>query len=633
MTREINIRLNANRAKAVNTGHKFASGDKGITFKITVDELDTTNTTAKIVFKKSNGASVEADITAPDDVYTYKTLGNEFSVIGPVVADVKFYSEDTRVSTCTFLFEVVSDTMDGLNAGTGGYSDTLERMKESMAKAESEMVATEKEMEELSGQLTELYNEYEEMYGNTGVLNPRGIYLETEIYTVRDVVSYNDATWICRKNCTGATPSKESECWQYFAVGADLEDIISGAQQVGNAKNLDGHKAEYFAPLEKTEAIQSNQRKYVSVEGWYRVATIEGTTASLPNSVFIRLGNGYSSGGCSEIILLFSKANVLSGFDIISAKTKNTLPFSRVRCVASADNTTLHIEAYYTLSVNNICAVTTLGFSDVRSNAWKAVQFEATEETVDGFSVIASYNIPSNARVATDLDLENYMPLTGGIVHSTNIGALSVRRDGATGSAIKYENADKVLGYLGIGSSGKPLFFSADLSTEKELLHTGNMADYVLPLTGGKISKASFEPLLIENTQSDASSVYVRFLINGVNKGQLGVSSEGSPIFYSGSEGKSYNILYTGNKPTGTYTGNGDATARQINTGGIGNALLVWGGGYGAIVYPDGAIIMDGTTVTSLPVTQCSFDNGKYTVATTNAALNANGSERRYRVL
>ena len=37
-----------------------------------------------------------------------------------------------------------------------------------------------------------------------------------------------------------------------------------------------------------------------------------------------------------------------------------------------------------------------------------------------------------------------------------------------------------------------------------------------------------------------------------------------------------YNILHTGNKPTGTYTGNGSATERTIETGGIGSVVAIW---------------------------------------------------------
>lgn len=224
MNREINIRLNANREKAVTTGYKFVSGDKGIIFKIAVDGIDTTGTTAKIVFKRCNGTSVEANVTGKDNVYTYKTLGNEFEVVGLVLADVKFYENANRISTCTFTFEVASDTMDGIGAGTAGYSDTLERLTESA-------VNTEKTMMHLNEELQRLYKEYYEAFGSTGVINPRGTYSGTTAYNTRDVVFFNNTTWICRKSCTGATPRLESDYWQKF-------ETITGNYRIGIENGL-----------------------------------------------------------------------------------------------------------------------------------------------------------------------------------------------------------------------------------------------------------------------------------------------------------------------------------------------------------------------------------------------------------
>lgn len=226
MTREINIRLNANSAKVVHTGYKFASGDKGIVFRIAVESMDTVGTTAKIVFKRSNGTSVEADITEENGIYCYTTLGNEFAVVGPVTADVKFYEGEKRLSTCTFVFDVISDTMDGIGAGTGGYSDTLERMKESMEQTESEMLEVKRDMEA-----------YAEAFLGAYPFNPCGAYSETESYTVRDMVTHNDVAWVCYKDCTGATPAMDSDCWMPLAI------------KVVDAETLDGHGAEYFAPL------------------------------------------------------------------------------------------------------------------------------------------------------------------------------------------------------------------------------------------------------------------------------------------------------------------------------------------------------------------------------------------------
>lgn len=488
--KEINIRLNANRAKAVHTGIKIASGDKGIVFKIIVDELNTEGTTAKIVFKRSNGTSVEAGIEAEEGVYSYTTLGNEFAVVGQVVADVKLYKDDARISTCTFVFDVTSDTLDGLGAGTGGYSDTLERMKKTMEEimaqmretmdgAEEDIEEAEKKMSDLTADLEALYQEYVDAFGNTGPFNPRGPYSEAETYTVRDLVTHDDASWVCYRNCTGATPSKESDCWQYFAVGAEvnLDDIIDGTTQVGNAKTLDGHGADVFA---------------------------------------------------------------------------------------------------------------------------KAA------------------------------DLSNYLPKSGGKLTDNVV----IEKEGNAEVRYELKNGNKNISFVigsdgsyGIYEVGRGWLFLSDANGNRSFDGT---ASGNLPLNGGgTVQAAGSQPLKVKNTISNL--VFIPFHgIDGL-MGYLGF--DGKTPRFADTNGGAYNLLHTGNKPTGTYTGNGDATARTIATGGIGKALLVYGGGYGAIVYPDGAIIMNGTTVTSLPVTQCSFNDGNLVLATANAALNTSGGERGYIVL
>lgn len=470
MNREINIRLNANRAKAVHTGHKFASGDKGIVFRIAVDELDTTGTTAKIVFKRSNGTSVEAGITGKDGIYSYTSLGNEFAVVGPVTADVKFYEKENRVSTCTFVFDVTSDTLDGIGAGTAGYSDTLERMKKSMEQAEADILAAkvelenraeeilqqmkdtaesaeedvetaEQKMDDLSADLEALYQEYVDAFGSTGPFNPRGPYSETETYTVRDMVSHNDASWVCYRNCTGATPSKESDCWQYLAAG--------------DAKTLDGHGADYF----------------LSILG----GEIEADEAYL---------------------------------DFKSTVSNRVL---RVTSTPSGN----------------------LGLYDVTNGEWILIAY------ADGTNLV-----------------------------------------NATAS--------------------------------------GN-----LPLTGGKISKASGSPLEIENTVTDICAIAMFGLNNHL--GSLGFHKANNPVMFT-TTGEIINLLHTGNKPSGAYTGNGDATERTIDTSGLGSGIIIGTAGVSVIVLAYGTIIIKNGTLSSLSASQANFIGGVLKLATTDTNLNASGN-------
>lgn len=249
---EYNIRLNPNCASVVHTGLKFKTGDKGITFKIAVEELDVTGTTARIVFLRANGTSVESNISSTDGVYTYKTLGNEFAVPGKTVADVKFYTDNDRISTASFIFEVGADTMDGLGAGTSGYSDTLEQMM-------SEIEATREKMEQVveNAEQTQLDMEaalqkFVEEYAGTGALNPRGAWSPDETYNLRDIVHHGNCLWIGLEESIDVEPTEDnSTAWMFALSGGgesseEIQKIIDGIIPVGDSLKLGGKSASAY---------------------------------------------------------------------------------------------------------------------------------------------------------------------------------------------------------------------------------------------------------------------------------------------------------------------------------------------------------------------------------------------------
>ena len=103
------------------------------------------------------------------------------------------------------------------------------------------------------------------------------------------------------------------------------------------------------------------------------------------------------------------------------------------------------------------------------------------------------------------------------------------------------------------------------------------------------------------------------------------------------SSGNTFKMLHTGNRPTGSYTGNGSTSARTVNIGGsshAGSAVAIsTGGSVGAIVFYSGAILMntaDGT-LTVLSSDKASFRNGVLTISSN--LLNYNGSTYYYHVL
>lgn len=86
-------------------------------------------------------------------------------------------------------------------------------------------------------------------------------------------------------------------------------------------------------------------------------------------------------------------------------------------------------------------------------------------------------------------------------------------------------------------------------------------------------------------------------------------------------------------KPWGSYTGNGLADVRQVNTTGNGYACIVHSANGTSIVMARGAIRVGGGVFSWLPSGQAYFKNGILYIATTDSALNTSGVSYSYEVL
>lgn len=126
MRKSYRINLDIGSPEPQNTNIAICQGDKGISLDIGITGIDTSDTTAKIVFHKRNGEVIEGALTKVGDRYQYTTLGNETSHPGAVVADVKIYEDENRYSTTKFLFTVDQDTMNSSPISSGAYSASLD---------------------------------------------------------------------------------------------------------------------------------------------------------------------------------------------------------------------------------------------------------------------------------------------------------------------------------------------------------------------------------------------------------------------------------------------------------------------------------------------------------------------------
>jgi hypothetical protein len=94
-----------------------------------------------------------------------------------------------------------------------------------------------------------------------------------------------------------------------------------------------------------------------------------------------------------------------------------------------------------------------------------------------------------------------------------------------------------------------------------------------------------------------------------------------------------YAIYGAHTKPWGSYTGNGVATVRQVNTTGNGYACIVHSANGTSIVMARGAIRVAGGVFSWLPSGQAYFKNGILYIATTDSVLNTSGTSYSYEVL
>ena len=236
---------------------------------------------------------------------------------------------------------------------------------------------------------------------------------------------------------------------------------------------------------------------------------------------------------------------------------------------------------------------------------------------------------------ATTADLANYLPLSGGTINgNVTVKAngqipIAVESNNSGASLMEFKGTNGRLGYFGFVGENKLVRTSSGGGTDYDILDSGNVGSYALPVNGGEIISRSQD---VTVTFNDAVHNVVRigFKSNGVHRGYLAqTEAEDGAFRRITPDGSAYHkILDTGNKPSGSYVGNGSATSRTINTGGIGNALLITSiKGFAIITYYG---IMTTNSISSI---EANFRNGVLTIASTNDLLNTNGETYMYQVL
>ena len=103
----------------------------------------------------------------------------------------------------------------------------------------------------------------------------------------------------------------------------------------------------------------------------------------------------------------------------------------------------------------------------------------------------------------------------------------------------------------------------------------------------------------------------------------------------AGSTTGGYRVFGEHNKPSGTYSGNGSATSRTIDTGGVGRFLMIQMSGYFILVTRQGGLLVEteNKAISYFSVSELFFKDGILTIATTNSKVNTSGVTYQYYVI
>lgn len=163
-----------------------------------------------------------------------------------------------------------------------------------------------------------------------------------------------------------------------------------------------------------------------------------------------------------------------------------------------------------------------------------------------------------------------------------------------------------------------------------------NGAKLKFPESGGKTStlRMSNSGLVIASylNAEDEASNYSTFYFKPDGTCSLGVVTE------KGTDTKWGVFLNTLDKPSGSYTGTGDGASRTIDTGGLGDAVVIYNAyGTGVVTKYGGFMVaLQGNTagtVTPYLDTAAKFVGGVLTLATDSVWINASGANYVYQVV
>lgn len=246
----------------------------------------------------------------------------------------------------------------------------------------------------------------------------------------------------------------------------------------------------------------------------------------------------------------------------------------------------------------------------------------------------------------TKEDLENYLPKTGGEM----VGRVTIDYDGSVqpGFRVDHTTSGKCI-ELHVNQNGDGGIY--DFTSKQwvvqskkngKIHHYGDLEDGNVYSKVSSTSGGAAIGIICKNNDNSvfggvgckAQDGVGEYMFMGAGSGYYSYVNNFS-VWADNVKFKNNVIHHAGNKPSGTYTGNGSSASRTISTGGIGRMLLVYpeGSNEFVIVTPQGAIRKTSSTLAGLKADYAYYVNGELHLATSGNGLNDSGVTYYYQCI
>lgn len=332
----------------------------------------------------------------------------------------------------------------------------------------------------------------------------------------------------------------------------DINKLVDGTTPAGDASKLGGKGASEYALKTTVNGVEIGNggsvtvyspselepnSAFLSVEGWYRVLQFDGF-----GTYELDFMGTYAYG--KPVIAKLLIAIGYNTADIVQLSNMDGWAVSKVR-VVHRDGTGF-VEVYYNVNASNSVDVR---FNTPIKSVTSNVSF-TPGSIPDGYTA-TEFELSSNPIKASAFEgnlvgtASGNLPLSGGRIDGVGGTTFFVNNKNGDDVWVGYQGEGADLGFIGFVGADKLKFLKSDRSANYDILHTGNMAEYVLPKSGGGEVKAMTREVITVN-RTDNALVSIAFKANNSLVGQLGFDGVDNPTFWDTAD-KKRQLLHTGN--------------------------------------------------------------------------------------